>query len=243
MLPEKTWKTDSALRLLLAVFGTWSAGVLLAAAVAHFRPDSSKEQSTLLSMVIVTVAFHGASLFWVNSFLKSENLSWRETFGFNQSRPGRAAAWALLAAFLVLPVAWGLQQLSAQLMTSAQLNPEPQQVVQEIQKGEFSLFQQVYLMLVTIIAAPVVEEILFRGILYPTIKRAGYPKVALWSTSIVFALTHQNAPSFLSLVFFAIILTLLYEETGNLLAPIVAHSCFNTANFVLLMVSKHFGNL
>ena len=128
-------------------------------------------------------------------------------------------------------------------MTSAQLNPEPQQVVQEIQKGEFSLFQQVYLMLVTIIAAPVVEEILFRGILYPTIKRAGYPKVALWSTSIVFALTHQNAPSFLSLVFFAIILTLLYEETGNLLAPIVAHSCFNTANFVLLMVSKHFGNL
>ena len=238
MLPEKTWRTDSVLRLLLGVFSTWSVGILLAASLVYFKPPASNGQTMLLSMVIITVAFHGASIFWINSFLKSENISWWEAFGFNQPRRGRAVAWALLAALLVLPVAWGLQQLTSQIMTSNHLNPEPQQVVQEIQKGGFSSFQQIYLALVTLIAAPVVEEMLFRGILYPTIKRAGYPKIALWGTSILFSLTHQNAPAFLSLVFFAMILTLLYEETGNLIAPIVAHSCFNTANFVMLLIAQ-----
>ena len=242
MLPEKTWKTDSVLRLMLGIFGTWSMGVLLAAALAHFNPALSAERTSLLSMVIITLAFHGAALFWISSFLKSENISWLEAFGFNQSGRGRAVAWALISAVLVLPAAWGLQQLSAQIMQSNHLNPEPQKVVQEIQKGDFSWFQQVYLALVTLIAAPMVEEMLFRGILYPTIKRAGYPKIALWSTAILFSLTHQHAPSFLSLVFFALILTLLYEETGNLLAPILAHSCFNAVNFVMLLFSKRFAD-
>ncbi|MEO7677985.1 MAG: type II CAAX endopeptidase family protein [Verrucomicrobiota bacterium] len=238
MMPEKTWRTDSVLRLLLGIFATWSAGILLAGALVHFGPAASSTHATLLSMVIVTMAFHGASLFWIKAFLKSENISWPDAFGFNQPAPGRALGWAVLVAVVVLPVAWGLQQLSSQIMVSNHLNPEPQQMVQEIQKGGISTFQQVYLGFITMIAAPVVEEIIFRGIVYPTIKRAGYPKVALWGTSILFSFTHQNTPAFLSLVFFAVILTLLYEETGNLLAPIVAHSCFNATNLIMLLVTK-----
>ena len=33
----------------------------------------------------------------------------------------------------------------------------------------------------------------------------------------------------------AVMLTLLYEATGNLLAPILAHGFFNAANFFLLI--------
>lgn len=242
MLSEKTWRSDSVFRLLLEVFGTWSCGILLAAGLAHFDKSASDERLTLLRMVIITFAFHGASIFWIHSFLKRENLTWKGAFGFDSGTAGRAARWALIATILVLPVAWGLQQLTAQIMTSQQMNPEQQQVVQEIQKGNFSSFQQIYLALITLVAAPIVEEMLFRGILYPTIKAAGYPKLALWGTAILFSVWHQNVPAFLSLVFFALILTMLYEKTGNLLAPILAHSFFNTANYILLLTTKHFGN-
>lgn len=240
MLPEKTWKAESVVRLMLGVFSTLSVGVLLAGALANFATGWAMEQTKFLSMIIITVAFHGAALLWIKLFLKGESISWAEAFGFRSAGLPRVIRLAILSGILVLPVAWGLQQLSALLMEAGNFNPKPQQVVQEMQKGGVSSFQQVYLGLVALIAAPIVEEMLFRGILYPTIKQAGYRKLALWGTSILFALTHQNVPAFLPLVFFAIILTLLYEETGNLLAPIIAHSCFNTANFILLVWGKQF---
>jgi membrane protease YdiL (CAAX protease family) len=34
---------------------------------------------------------------------------------------------------------------------------------------------------------------------------------------------------------FALVLVYLYEHFGNLLAPIVAHSLFNTVNFLFLL--------
>ncbi len=240
MLPEKIWKTESAVRLLLRVFATWSIGILLVASLPHLNMGWSESQTKLAGMVIIALAFHGAALFWINSFLKAENLSWRDTFGFTSPRRGRAVVLAVMAAVLVLPVARALQQLTARLMTSTHLHPEPQQVVREIQKGGMSPLHQVFLAGLALIAAPIVEELLFRGIIYPTVKRAGFPKLALWGTSILFALTHENAPAFLSLVFLAVILTLLYENTGTLLAPILAHSCFNTINFVFLLWDKHF---
>lgn len=243
MLPVKPWKTESVLRLFLGVFGTLSLGVLATGALIHFSPGLSEANSKLLSMVLITLSFHGAALIWVKLFLKGENLSWTDAFGFKTPRLPRALGLAVLAALLVLPVAWGLQQLSAWVMTSTNFQPEPQEVVRELQRGGASPWQNIYLGIVALIAAPVVEEMLFRGILYPTVKQAGYPKVALWGNSILFALTHQNMPAFLPLVFFAIILTMLYEETGNLLTPIVAHSCFNTANFVMLLVAKQFTQL
>jgi hypothetical protein len=80
----------------------------------------------------------------------------------------------------------------------------------------------IYFGVVAIVVAPVVEEILFRGILYPAIKELGRPRLALWGTAILFALSHENAMSLLPLTFLALVLTWLYERTDNLLAPIAA---------------------
>jgi membrane protease YdiL (CAAX protease family) len=235
MLPEKTWKTDSVLRLFLGVFGTWSMGVLLAAALGKLFPDWSGAKSQLVNMVIVTLAFHGASLVWIHYFLRGEKMSWSEAFGFHSNSKRRVLTLAFVASICVLPVAWGLQQLSGLVLNSFHHAPELQQVIVELQKPDVTVAQQVFLGFLALVGAPIIEEMLFRGILYPTIKRAGYPKIALWSTSILFALIHQNVLAFLSLVFLAVILTMLYEETENLLAPIFAHSFFNAANFLMLL--------
>lgn len=124
-------------------------------------------------------------------------------------------------------------------MTSSNWKAETQQVVQEMQNDRASSTQQIYLAFIALIAAPIVEEILFRGILYPTLKNAGFPKIALWGGALLFALFHQNGAAFLSLFFFAIVLTLLYEKTGNLLAPMLCHSCFNLINFIFLLADKN----
>jgi membrane protease YdiL (CAAX protease family) len=89
-----------------------------------------------------------------------------------------------------------------------------------------------------ILLAPVAEEVLFRGILYPSIKQAGFPQLALWGSAVIFAATHANLMTFVPLTFFAIAQCLLYERTANLAAPIAAHSLFNIINFVWVLSER-----
>ena len=94
--------------------------------------------------------------------------------------------------------------------------------------------------IIAIVIAPPAEEAVFRGLIYPTIKRLGYPRLALWGTTLLFAAIHWNLASFLPLVLLALVLTWLYERTGNLLAPMVTHALFNAVNFMALqLVESH----
>ena len=141
-----------------------------------------------------------------------------------------------------LPVALALQQLSAMGMKSVSVRPEVQLVVQTLQATQ-TLQQRVFFAFVAILGAPVVEEIIFRGILYPALKQRGWPQLALWGTSLFFALTHANVATFLPLTFLALVLVFLYERTGNLLAPILTHSLFNAANYFALVFQSELKQL
>src|SRR5207248_2674530 len=79
--------------------------------------------------------------------------------------------------------------------------------------------------------APVAEESLFRGILYPFIKQMGHPRLALWGTSILFGAIHLSLVVFVPLTLFAVVLVFVYEKTDKLIAPILMHVLFNTVNF------------
>jgi membrane protease YdiL (CAAX protease family) len=50
----------------------------------------------------------------------------------------------------------------------------------------------------------------------------------------MFASIHLNVVAFVPLVVLAVVLTVLYEKTGNLLAPISAHMAFNAVNLGVL---------
>ena len=150
----------------------------------------------------------------------------------------------LITASIFLPLGWVLQQGSAQLITHLSrfsIEPEEQQAVQALRIAVRRV-DRIALGSVTILLAPVAEEVLFRGILYPWIKQAGFPRLALWTTSLAFAAMHLNLVIFLPLLVLALILTLLYEKTNNLLAPITAHALFNAMNFATLyLIDKQSG--
>lgn len=84
---------------------------------------------------------------------------------------------------------------------------------------------------VTVLLAPLAEEFLFRGVLYPAVKQSGYPRVALWGTAVLFAAIHLNLIAFFPLLVMALLLTAVYELTGNLMASIAMHMLFNGINF------------
>src|SRR5256885_13422519 len=99
----------------------------------------------------------------------------------------------------------------------------PHQSVRMLQTG-ISLGPEIFLALLAIAIAPVTEELLFRGILYPFIKQRGYPNLALWGTAVLFGALHLNLTTFAPLTFLGVGLAWLYDTTDNLAAPILAHS-------------------
>jgi len=94
-----------------------------------------------------------------------------------------------------------------------------------------------FFVLMAVAVAPIAEEFLFRGILYPSIKQIGFPKLAAVGTALLFALIHVNLLTFASLTAVALVLIVLYEKTDNLLAPIIAHAIFNASNVAMIFTA------
>jgi membrane protease YdiL (CAAX protease family) len=85
-----------------------------------------------------------------------------------------------------------------------------------------------WLILLTIVAAPVFEEFIFRGLVFRGLRRTTGPALAVIGSAALFALVHP--PIAIIPVFgLGIAAAVSFERTGFLLAPIVAHCVYNTS--------------
>jgi membrane protease YdiL (CAAX protease family) len=235
MLAEKPWKLDAVLRLFLGVATTVCLGALLAGLLGHLTASWPKGQSDFWQIVMSAFFLEIPAVAWIALFLRQHEVNWKDAFGWEMCEPATAAAYGVLAAMLFLPAAWGLQMLSEYVMNLVDLNPQEQAAVQELQDPSLTFAEKALIGLIAVVFAPIVEEALFRGILYPALKRLGRPRLALWGSSALFAAVHFNMVTFLPLMVFALVLVYLYETFQNLLAPVVAHALFNAANFSILI--------
>ncbi len=118
-----------------------------------------------------------------------------------------------------------------------------QQVVQDALAGGTSLLLAV---LVAVVIAPVAEELLFRGLLFPALRRW----VGLWPAAVVsslaFTIVHveivlSQPLALVGLFTFGVLLAWTHHRFGNLLVPIVAHSLFNSVSLTLVIALDRLG--
>jgi membrane protease YdiL (CAAX protease family) len=226
VLLHRSWKIEHLLRRVTLMLVCFYGGLALGAVAQKL---AAPQTASVGQMIIAALSFQGAALSLIVPFLREHAVSWNEAFGF-RNRWLRALLLGLIVASLFLPLGYGLQALSAEFMTRLQIKPELQQVVQTLQVSH-SMVGRIIFGLITILVVPPAEETLFRGILYPWLKRVGFPRLALWGSSVLFGVVHFNLQSFVPLTVLALLLAFLYEQTDNLLAPIMAHASFNAVNF------------
>jgi uncharacterized protein len=252
VLSEKPWKLESVLALALGIFISMFFGGIAVAIVRHFLGSTSSSAQTA-TLVIAALSFQGAVLVLSYFFVRKHGATWDDAFGF-RIEPKHALWVGCMVGMLFLPVGWVLQWASVQLLGQFEVKIVEQQAVQILKVAE-SWPNRFALGVVAIFLAPAAEEILFRGIFYPWLKRVWSRSAALIVTSVFFAIIHSNFTAiftlkfsdfaatlgtFLPLTLLAMVFALLYEKTGNLLASITAHSVFNTANFIMLYIVQHF---
>lgn len=208
--------------------------MLAASLLIKFGHTGETGQPGALTFSTTTLAFHAANVFFIAAFLRINQTNWSEAFGLSASPPMRSLGLAALATIIVLPLAWLLGEASARIFSWLHVATAEQLPVKAL-KETVSVPQKIIFGGTAIVIAPVGEELLFRGLAFSFLKQWGWRRCAWWGPSIFFAVMHQNLQVFASLVMLALLLTWLYEKTGTLLAPIVAHSLFNAVNFLWLL--------
>lgn len=192
------------------------------------------------NIALMTLSFQGATWLLIPPFLRWNEIHSRDFFGLRKEGLFRSLAWAVASLLVVLPLALGLESVCSLALQKIGWEAHPEAAVKLLLDAPLWP-TGIYLGFFAVVLAPVAEEFIFRGVLFPFVRQLGFPRLAWFGVSGLFALIHGDVAVFVPLLVLALALTWLYEKTGNLLAPIAAHSLFNTANLVLLVLANHFG--
>lgn len=219
--------------LILVVIGLVPLGLV--------PPSALKDPSQQVAISLAaTWIWYGFLLAMVATVLGWRARSWNDAFGLAKGGPREivcVSAAALLAA--LIPV--GLLSLASQnVLEVCGIEAKPQEILALFEQMN-SPWLKAGVIVTAVIGAPICEELLFRGVAYPFVKRHLGCFHAIWITSLVFALFHEHVPSLLPLFLLSIVFTLVYEWTGNLAANILMHAGFNALSLVQLMSKTNAG--
>lgn len=111
--------------------------------------------------------------------------------------------------------------------------------IEDLLKDRFSL---VLLAFFGVLIAPAIEELVFRGFLYPVVERSHGRAMAILSTSAIFSLVHAQQygwhwQNLLLLLFVGIVFGAVRARTGSLVPCTLMHAAYNATLFAGLFAA------
>jgi hypothetical protein len=101
---------------------------------------------------------------------------------------------------------------------------------------------QLIVVLAAVVIAPVLEELLFRGLFQTTLRSySEKPWLSVFVTSLIFASVHENITHWPALFVLSVGLGYAYEKSGSLWRPIFMHAMFNGMTLVAALTEQSNG--
>ncbi len=230
-----TWLLEPTLRFLALVPLALAASGLALEIAARGLSLASPVRPVWFSALATGVS-HLVILALAARLVRAHGRGWAQSFGLLSANWPRRL---LLAGALTLPAlagAWLAHQGAAFLLDAARIPHDHQAAVDAIRNSARG-WERGLILVFAVITAPIAEETLFRGVLWPWMRDLGFPRAGFLGGSFLFALIHFNASAFLPLWLLGAFWTWLYQRTGDLAAPILSHSIFNLVNFAWIVWS------
>ena len=232
----------STTRLKWAVLG-WCASfiatmvvVLIAAALLQILGNPGQSSSGLLLgdlslgwQVLLQVPLW-AGLLGVPLLARRAGLLWREQLGWQMRSVDIAlgVGAGLLMQFVLVPLLY-----LPIFYVFGDLDVEGP--AREMTESANSAFDVAVLVAMTVIAAPLTEELFFRGLLQGALRDRLNSLWALLIASAAFAVVHFQVIQFPALMLVGVVNGVLVMRTGRLGAALWAHASFNAVTVVVLM--------
>lgn len=212
-------QTDAMVGFIAVFVGVTILGGIVLALI------SSEPDRTLASLVPQGIVFIGVPLVIA---------SWRVS-----SRPWRAMGFVPFKAFDVLWVGAALiiQIAATVIFTALFFMPEQDTLVEDVNFTE-TTFAAIVAVFLIVIAAPITEETLFRGLFFGALRTRAPFWLAAGASGLLFGAVHLTTGDVAVaglLTLFGVILAWLYERTGSLGPPIILHMVNNTIAIIPLL--------
>lgn len=229
----RPWSLRSAAVVVLPLVVVQVLFALAHAAFATRLPWSESEIERAL-IIVQSLLFHWLCFALVAASLFVRRLPWGTAFGLSAKGLGREVAWGVAIMAGVMPLLIGYNAIAQMVMHWMGYEP-PLQDVTRIIHGASDLPSKVYFALLAVVIAPVVEELLFRGVLLPALTRYAGVKPAIVAVSVLFALVHGHLPSAVPLFILSAALSLAYIYRGSLITSIAMHAFFNSMTIAVIL--------
>lgn len=183
--------------------------------------------SAFLTLIGCAVAL----VIWRISVIDWLGLRWKQWYHALWIGPVTVAImWMLLIIYQTSGLMAWLEQLSG--------GSSMQDAVRLMREGKDDAVV-IAMALIATVLAPLAEETIFRGYLYPFAKRYAGKTVALIFTALFFGAAHGNLPLLLPLTLLGGIMAYAYERTGSLWSSIAIHFCFNSATVLVQLAIRY----
>lgn len=229
-----------ALTLVLMIFVLGRVAVMIVAELAGIQLPTPEQphEFTLRELALLTLGTYAAQSIIAGIYfgravatpapMPDSRSGWPASIGIGLT--------ALVLAWPVLAVLGNAAGMIVSLLRGEEVSRIAHSTLQLLHDGPADRWR-ILMGALVIIGAPILEEVLYRGLLQRTIMATGiraWPAIII--TSAMFAAMHINAAqphAMASLFALSVAFGWAYERTGRLIAPIAMHMAFNAANLAL----------
>jgi len=231
-MPTAPWRVRDAFLVLGSGLLWLAMALVVTLGLFQLQAANGQDSNTKAAISTVVAAAYFLFLLWMLKVLivQRYRCGWR-TLGL------RSVGWQWLAAVpfvyaLLTFVFVVLFRLMVLLLGPAAHWPQP------LTSSTVDATQQPILeglvILTGVVLAPLVEELLFRGVLYQALRRRMPVGSAALVSALIFALMHFNLLLFIPLTLMGLVFALVYERSGSLIPTILVHACNN--GIILLFI-------
>jgi membrane protease YdiL (CAAX protease family) len=181
--------------------------------------------------IVSGAVIYASIVIFLVGLLVYRNLPPAGVFGLGSMAFARALGRSLLWLGAAYPL---LMLVQAMVYGAAGGEMSPQEVVEFLQNAETPR-DRLAVLAMAVVVAPVAEEMIFRGYLYPVGKKYLGPFLSMSATSLLFAVLHGHMGSIPALFTLAMCLGLAYEKSGTLVVPMIMHAVFNAVSVTAIL--------
>ena len=228
---KKSWEYD--------ISSICAAGILFCYISLFFYPApqlfAGKTAASILSFsCIAGILFIALSCGLLN--ITGNNCSLQKKIGI--SMPGvRALKDALLVLCGLLPAIWAITWHWKYTLKKMEIPFSDQQPILELVNLSQPL-HLILLILMSVVIIPVVEELVFRRVLFGQIAQICGFNTSGFITSGIFAFAHGYLAGFPGLFLAGMAFQWFYSKSNNLAANILLHALFNAVSIILIISTK-----
>jgi membrane protease YdiL (CAAX protease family) len=208
------------------VYGEWNEETFAKIYSEHYieiTTEAYKDALSSIDLSLITIIYSAATLIALIIIFAIRRKRFHAEIGLRRIKNE--------AILLVLPFGVSLQFLIVFLLN---LIPLPEKIIEDYNRL-YSLLgnsPRILEIIGTVIAAPIIEEVVFRGLVYTRLRRAMSAPIAAGLCAAIFALAHGHIIATMYAFIIGLILCFLMERFRSLWAPILLHIGFNTANYL-----------